>query len=140
ETLAQRDLHRLIGVDTEARAPDAERSVGLGSAGVLAEHPLPAPSPDVEREVDRAVLGGQCARSRGVPGREEASQEEDDDRAHLTAADVGVVPAVGAGSLRLRPERAHARASRSAEICIAAKRPESITIGTPPPGWVPPPA
>ncbi len=103
---------------------------------VLAEHPGQPPSAAVEREVHRAVRKRQRVPPRDVAGGKHGPEQKDEHRGVFAGGDVRVEPAIGA---RSRRQHGHA-ALRWRRASCAAKRPESMTRGTPPPGCVPPPA
>src|SRR4051794_39552957 len=118
----------------------------MGNLGgvVLRQYPALANPFVVEREVDGGMLHRQRASAQpfGVARRKDSPDHENEDGGEVSRGDVGVKPTVGAAGRRKAQQLfqvLHAPPRIDLSAKCAAKRPESITRGTPPPGWVPPP-
>ena len=97
---------------------------------------------DVVFGVGGAVVAGVGgAAGPGVPGGEDAADEGDDGEAvgSVVAQRVDVPPGVAALRNR-RVKTGSGLGARSSITSAAARRPESVAMGTPAPGWVLPPA
>ena len=89
----------------------------------------------VKADIQRAMIERVFPPGPGVIGREDAADEcdQDEGKPSVLAEGVGVEPAIPAG-------RNRGVEAKSVKIERAAVRPDSIEVGTPGPGCVPPPA